>query len=249
MGLRISVLGDIHGNVAALEAALVDIAEHRPDRLFITGDLVLNGPRPSETIRRLMELDKAGAFIVAGNTDIAVADGDYAAAFPWLDEVPAGHVAAAEWARDQLADDELEWLRRLPAERRLWADDDAGAAGPRLARQPDRRPVGRPRPGDHGAAGHAQRRPGAVRRAYPRRGGPRAGSQAHRQSRVPAATPWTATRPRAGRWSRWRQARSRRPSCSGRPTMRSGVADEVSARGLVGDVYRAATIRTGRFVR
>jgi len=27
------------------------------------------------------------------------------------------------------------------------------------------------------------------------------------------------------------------------------VADEVSARGLVGDVYRAATIRTGRFVR
>ena len=28
-----------------------------------------------------------------------------------------------------------------------------------------------------------------------------------------------------------------------------GVAEEVSARGLVGDVYRAATIRTGRFVR
>jgi hypothetical protein len=28
--------------------------------------------------------------------------------------------AAAEWAHDQLADDELDYLRRLPAERRLW---------------------------------------------------------------------------------------------------------------------------------
>jgi hypothetical protein len=27
------------------------------------------------------------------------------------------------------------------------------------------------------------------------------------------------------------------------------VAEEVSARGLAGDVYRAATVRTGRFVR
>ena len=27
------------------------------------------------------------------------------------------------------------------------------------------------------------------------------------------------------------------------------AAEEVSARGLPGDVYRAATIRTGRFVR
>ena len=108
MGIRISVLGDIHGNVAALEAALVDIAEHRPDKLFITGDLVLNGPRPGETVRRLMELDKAGAYIVAGNTDIAVADADYAAAFPWLDEVPAGHVAAAHFGRRRVSG-RYEW--------------------------------------------------------------------------------------------------------------------------------------------
>jgi hypothetical protein len=35
-----------------------------------------------------------------------------------------------------------------------------------------------------------------------------------------------------------------------RPTYDSqAVAEEVSARGLAGDVYRAATIRTGRFIR
>ncbi|MEX2548356.1 MAG: metallophosphoesterase family protein, partial [Chloroflexota bacterium] len=42
--------------------------------------------------------------------------------FPWLDDVPPGHRAAAEWAHDQLSDDQLDWLRRLPSERRLWAD-------------------------------------------------------------------------------------------------------------------------------
>lgn len=123
MGLRIAILGDIHGNVAALDAALLDMATHHPDRLLITGDLVMQGPRPSETIRRIMGLERAGALVIAGNTDIAVADGDYAAAFPWLDDIPAEQVAAAEWAHDQLDREELDYLRRLPSERRLWTDE------------------------------------------------------------------------------------------------------------------------------
>lgn len=121
--VRIAVLGDIHGNVAALEAALLDIAAHKPDRLMVTGDLALNGPRPSEVLRHVMELDRAGALVVQGNTDIAVADADYGAAFPWLDEVPASTLAAAEWAHDQLSDEQLGYLRRLPSERRLWVGE------------------------------------------------------------------------------------------------------------------------------
>ncbi len=121
MTLRIAALSDIHGNLAALDAALLDIAPHRPDRLFIAGDLVMNGPRPSEVVARVMALEKAGAYVVQGNTDIAVADGDYAAAFPWLDEVPAAQRQVAEWTHDQLSDEALDYLRRLPAERRLWA--------------------------------------------------------------------------------------------------------------------------------
>ena len=77
--MRIAIVSDIHGNIAALDAALMDIETHQPDRLFIAGDLVMNGPRPSETVQRVMALEKAGAYVVQGNTDIAVADGDYAA--------------------------------------------------------------------------------------------------------------------------------------------------------------------------
>jgi hypothetical protein len=32
MALRLAVLGDIHGNLAALEAALADVKRHKPDR-------------------------------------------------------------------------------------------------------------------------------------------------------------------------------------------------------------------------
>jgi predicted phosphodiesterase len=117
--MKLALIADIHGNVLALEAALVEIKKQSPDRIAVLGDLVLNGPRPAETVDRVRELEADGALVIAGNTDIAVADGDYAAAFPWLDEVPAGHRAAAEWSREQLSDDQLEYLRRLPAERRI----------------------------------------------------------------------------------------------------------------------------------
>ena len=106
------MLSDIHGNVVALEAALKEIARSKPDVLVITGDLVLNGPRPAEVVRADPRArTRAARCVVQGNTDIAVADFDYAAAFPWMDDVPAGHRAAAEWAHDQLADERA----RLPA--------------------------------------------------------------------------------------------------------------------------------------
>jgi predicted phosphodiesterase len=122
MALRVAVLGDVHGNIAALEAALADMKRHKPDRLVITGDLVMMGPRPAEVVDRMRKLESDGALVIAGNTDIAVADFDYAAAFPWMEQVSTGHRAAAEWAHEQLSDDQLDWLRRLPAERRLWSD-------------------------------------------------------------------------------------------------------------------------------
>jgi len=49
------------------------------------------------------ELEAAGALVVQGNTDIAVADFDYAAAFPWFAEgVPDAFRAAAEWAHETI---------------------------------------------------------------------------------------------------------------------------------------------------
>ncbi len=117
---RIAVLSDVHGNLVALEAVRAAIRKERPDAVMVCGDLVLNGPDPAGVVDAVRELEAEGALVVAGNTDIAVADFDYAAAFPSLmDGVPKSIRSAAEWAHDQLGDDRLDWLRRLPAERRL----------------------------------------------------------------------------------------------------------------------------------
>ena len=116
---RIAALSDVHGNAAALEAVLADIAREKPDALMVAGDLVLNGPEPALVIDVLRSLAGDGALIIGGNTDIAVADFDYAAAFPWMiDGVPDAIVDAAEWAHEAIGDERLDWLRRLPAERR-----------------------------------------------------------------------------------------------------------------------------------
>jgi putative phosphoesterase len=123
---RIAVLSDVHGNLPALEAVLAEIRAERPDAVLVAGDLVLNGPDPSAVVEALRALEGDGATIVSGNTDIAVADFDYGAAFPqYQDGVPEGIRLAAEWAHDELADEQLDWLRRLPAERRIRAADDS----------------------------------------------------------------------------------------------------------------------------
>ncbi len=121
---RMAVFSDVHGNASALDAVRAAIRSARPDVVAVAGDLVFNGPDPAAVVDTLREMESDGAMIVSGNTDIAVADFDYAAAFPWMtDGVPETFQAAAEWAHDALGDERVSWLRRLPAERRVHAED------------------------------------------------------------------------------------------------------------------------------
>jgi predicted phosphodiesterase len=121
---RLALLSDVHGNALALAAVRKAVDGAKPDAVLVAGDHALNGPDPAATVDAIRELEARGALVVQGNTDIAVADFDYAAAFPWFtDGPPDSFRAAAEWAHEQLGDDRIEWLRRLPAERRLWVDD------------------------------------------------------------------------------------------------------------------------------
>ena len=300
---RIAVLGDIHGNVSALDAALSAIEKAKPDAIAVTGDLVMNGPRPAEVIARIRTLDGAGAYVVQGNTDIAVADLDLGAAFPWLDVVPDHQVAAAEWAHDQLSASDLDFLRRLPAERRLRVGDqlvlvchaspgsqtdglpaelDPSVTIQRITRTDARvilcghthiaewREFGRRLVCNPGSCGYAfDGDPGAAwalvtldlagpavedePRAHAE-GEPEADAEA-----APRAEDEPDADPGAGADSDPYPDADVTPAPAAGPTITVELrrtaydplpaANEVSARGLPGDVYRAATIRTGRFVR
>ncbi len=121
---RIALLGDVHGNALALEAVRVAVKAARPDAVMVAGDLVLNGPEPAAAIDAVREMEADGALVIQGNTDIAVADFDYGAAFPWMsDGIPDAIRAAAEWAHEAIGPDRVDWLRRLPAERRIRLDE------------------------------------------------------------------------------------------------------------------------------
>ena len=97
--MRVAALYDIHGNLPALEAVL---AELDADTILVGGDAVL-GPMPKETLELLRE---RGATFLRGNTDRAVGGG-VPDDDPWVERV--------RWAREQLDEEELAFLRGSPA--------------------------------------------------------------------------------------------------------------------------------------
>jgi len=124
MTARVAILSDVHGNLVALDAVRAALRTERPDHVVIAGDHVFQGPDPAGVVDALREMEANGATIIQGNTDVAVADFDYGAAFPsFTDGIPDTYRDAAEWAHDALGDERVAWLRRLPSERRLMLDD------------------------------------------------------------------------------------------------------------------------------
>jgi predicted phosphodiesterase len=245
---RLAVLSDVHGNVDALRAVRKAVEAASPDAVLVAGDLVMNGPEPVATVAELRELEAEGALIVQGNTDVAVADFDYAAAFPWFaDGVPEAFRAAAEWANETLGDEGLEWLRRLPAERRLWVDDDlvlvchaspgsqtagfdagldAATVLERLSRT-DARVI---------CCGHTHM---PEVRDFGWRVIVNDGSAGYVFDGDPRAS-WALVDIAGGAIT----AEIKRVEYDV-----MGVSNAISERGLAGDVYRAATVRTGKLVR
>ena len=246
---RIAALSDVHGNAAALEAVLADMAREKPDALMVAGDLVLNGPEPALVIDVLRGMADDGALIIGGNTDIAVADFDYAAAFPWMtDGVPDAIVDAAEWAHDAIGDERLDWLRRLPAERRWRADDDTLVM------------VCHASPGSQ-TAGFDQGLDPSVTIERVARTDARIIVCGHTHQPEVRDLGWKVIvnvgsagyvfdgDPTAS-WALIDIADGEVSAEIRRTTFDTlAVANAISARGLSGDVYRAATVRTGKLVR
>lgn len=248
MTARLAILSDVHGNATALEAVRKALRKEKPDAVIVAGDLVMNGPEPTAAVDALRAMEADGATIVQGNTDVAVADFDYAAAFPWFtDGVPDAHRAAAEWAHDELGDDRLGWLRRLPAERRLMLDDTMVLAC-------------HASPGSQTQGFDAQLDPSVVLERVSRT-----------DARVICCGHTHLPDVRDLGWKLIVNDGSAGYTFDGDPTASWAlveidgtsvtaeirrtaydtmtVSNAISARGLPGDVYRAATVRTGKLVR
>jgi putative phosphoesterase len=67
--MRIGIISDIHGNLPALEAVLLDIAARRFDAVYCLGDLVGYAPFPNEVTERIRA---EGIPTIVGNYDDGV---------------------------------------------------------------------------------------------------------------------------------------------------------------------------------
>jgi putative phosphoesterase len=248
MTARIAVLSDVHGNAVALAAVRAAIRAEAPDATLVCGDLVFNGPDPIGAVDGIRELETEGAIVIQGNTDVAVADFDWAAAFPWFpDGPPPAFVAAAEWAHVELGTERVDWLRRLPAERRLHIEGTMLLAC-------------HASPGSQTAGFDADLDPTVVLDRIMRT-----------DARIICCGHTHLPDVRDFGWKMIVNAGSAGYVFDGDPTASwalvvidgdtvsveprrtefdaLAVAEAISARGLPGDVYRAATVRTGKLVR
>lgn len=115
--MRVAALYDIHGNLPALEAVLMEVRAAGVDRVVIGGD-VLPGPMPRECLDLLLAVHIHTDFII-GNGDretIAAKHGTMSSV------VPASFRETMEWNAAQLSDADEQLINAWPLTRTLHID-------------------------------------------------------------------------------------------------------------------------------
>ena len=106
--MKIAVLSDIHGNIAALDAVFAHAHALGVDQIVNLGDICSGALWPRETADRLMAL---GLPTIRGNHERQVLEGD------------AARMGLSDRrARETLRDDQLAWMASLPPTLQLAED-------------------------------------------------------------------------------------------------------------------------------
>lgn len=115
---RVGVFSDVHGNAAALDAVLSDAESARVEAFWVVGDLVSDGPRPVEVLRRLRDLPRA--HFVRGNTDRYVLTGELPDVLRDHPQFEVAAVSSFAWNRGAIsAAGHYDWLAALPVEQHV----------------------------------------------------------------------------------------------------------------------------------
>ncbi len=120
MPFTLAIISDIHANVIALDAVLVDIKEQFPEvnELICPGDIAGYGPNPLETIGRILD-EKMLTVVTKGNHDHAVGGGgrDLANFDTYIDKFNHFAQQAIRWQATILNPEEKNFLYQLPNSR------------------------------------------------------------------------------------------------------------------------------------
>lgn len=118
--MRVAALYDIHANLPALEAVLLEVHRAGVDRVVIGGDVV-PGPMPRETLARLLELGVPTEFI-RGNGDREVLARYTGTETDWYCTAPELWREPIRWCAEQLSPEHARWLAGWPLTSRVSVD-------------------------------------------------------------------------------------------------------------------------------
>jgi len=102
--MRVALISDLHGNLLALDAVLGECRRLGVDRTVCLGDVATLGPHPREVLARLRDV---GCPCILGNHDEFLLDASLVEAYTEAKVV----VAAIDWCRNRLADEDVAFLR------------------------------------------------------------------------------------------------------------------------------------------
>lgn len=104
--MLIALLSDIHANREAFDACLADARRRGAERFVFLGDLVGYGADPAYVVDRVAQMRSEGAFVIKGNHDAAVENGQ--------ENMNRHAQLALDWTSRQLDDAQKRFLVNLP---------------------------------------------------------------------------------------------------------------------------------------
>jgi len=104
MSKTYAILGDIHGNLQALEAVFADAQDHGVDTFVCVGDIVGYNANPAECLERIRSSCVA---VVRGNHD------HYVSYDECLEDFHPLAASVIDWTRQQLSREQIQYLRNL----------------------------------------------------------------------------------------------------------------------------------------
>lgn len=105
MDKKFAILGDIHSNIDALNVVLDDCRSQGVTDFLCTGDVVGYNACPHECLEIIRDL---GCPVVMGNHD------HYVSSVQNLEDFNPHAAAVIEWTREQLTEEEMNYLANLP---------------------------------------------------------------------------------------------------------------------------------------
>jgi predicted phosphodiesterase len=114
--MKVAIFSDVHGNLTAFEAVLIDIKRQEPDLIFFAGDLCLLGARPKECLELLRDENISS---IHGNTDLELIKWPLLSADIKKEERQHVIYDVIDWTWAQLEEMDRAYLAELPFHRRV----------------------------------------------------------------------------------------------------------------------------------